>query len=109
MIEALSFIATELHQAIGPLANPAAPAETKNGALAKIHGRLGRLERMLADAPFLTGDDFTIADAYGFAILGSLQHFGVPLGDFPQVGAFQGRVAQRPATVAMLRAEGLIP
>ena len=109
VIELQAYVSTELHQSIGPLVNPVSGDDAKAAAVAKIQGRLGRLERLLADMPFLTGPEFTIADAYAFAILGALRHFSVPMDQFSQIGAFAGRVGGRPATVAMLRAEGLMP
>lgn len=109
VIELLSFISTEIHQKIGPLLPYNTDEAAKAAALDKINKRLVRLEGLLAAEPFLTGENFTIADAYAFAIFGALQHFKVPLDSFPNIGQFVGRVAGRPSTQAMLKAEGLIP
>lgn len=108
VVELLSYLSSELHQKLGPLLNPAIDAAARAAVHAKIHSRLGRLEGLLADAAFLTGADFTIADAYALAILGACQHFGVPLGGFPKVGAYLQRLAARPSVLTMLKEEGLL-
>ncbi len=54
------------------------------------------------------GDDFTVADAYLFTVLGWGKYVGVDLAPWPTLTAYLGRVAARPAVQAALKAEGLV-
>ena len=102
----LTFIGTELHKGFGPLFNPAITPEARGAALANLARKLGLIDRVLAEAgPYLTGPDFTIADAYLFAIQGWAPMFGIDLAPFPHLAAFSRHVADRPAVAAALEAE----
>ena len=79
---------------------------------AKARENIGRqmvwLENLLADGrPFLTGANFTVADAYAFVVANWSPRVGVDLARWPNIAAFVQRVAQRPATAQAMQAEGL--
>ena len=102
----LVFIATELHKGFGPLFNPGIAPEARAAAVATLERKLGLVERVLAEGgPFLTGADFTVADAYLFVIQGWAPKFGIDIAAFPHLAAFARRVAERPAVQAALEAE----
>lgn len=103
----LNFIGTELHKNFSPFFNPAAPDEMKAIARANIERRLGYLNEQLEGRPHLLGEDFTVADAYLFTVLGWTQVIGLDLSPWARVAAFQARVAARPAVQRTLKAEGL--
>ena len=65
------------------------------------------LSKQLEGKAFLTGDGFTVADGYLFTVLGWTKHVGIDLAKWPVLTAYVGRVAQRPAVQAALKAEGL--
>ena len=69
MIEWLTFIATELHKAYSPLFDPALPEPVRGWLVVRIIRRLDFLESALTGREHLSGDSFTIADAYAFTIL----------------------------------------
>ncbi|MGQ0532756.1 MAG: glutathione S-transferase C-terminal domain-containing protein [Caulobacteraceae bacterium] len=46
---------------------------------------------------YLTGKDFTIADACAFSLLNWLQFVGIDLSRWPRLSAYVRRVAARPA------------
>ena len=75
---------------------------------ALVDKRLDWLAGQLAD-PYLTGDRFTVADAYLFVCLNWSPWNGVDLARRPALDAFHGAVAARPAVRAALAAEGLVP
>ena len=53
------------------------------------------------------GDTFTVADGYLFTLLGWAPLVGIDLAAWPALVAYRARIAQRPAVVAALAAEGL--
>lgn len=102
----LTFIGTELHKAFGPLFRNA-PAEWKQVVLATLHQRLAYTDQQLAGKRFLTGDTFTIADAYLFTVLGWSKFVGLDLTPYAHLTAFQAAVAARPSVQQALKGEGL--
>jgi glutathione S-transferase len=104
----LNFISAELHKAFGPLFNPALAPEAREAAVANLHRKLAIVEAALADGrSFLTGSDFTVADAYLFVVLSWAPHLGIDLTPWPRLGAFSRRVSTRAAVQAAMAAEGL--
>ena len=57
----------------------------------------GVLERRLGEAPYLAGDDYTIADIATFPWLRSHERQGVDLADYPNVKRWFDEIAARPA------------
>ncbi|MFN6952511.1 MAG: glutathione transferase GstA [Albidovulum sp.] len=107
--EILTYINSELHPAFGPLFNPAADEATKAAARRTVASRLGWLEARLADGrTYLTGANFTIADAYAFVVTNWANFTGIALDAWPKLRDYMARVAARPATQATMQAEGLI-
>jgi len=108
LMEWLNFIATELHKQFGPLWYPTTPEATKEAQKAKLATRFDLLAKTLAAQPYLTGQAFTIADAYLFTILNWAPMLKVDLSPWPALQQFQARVAARPAVHRVLVAEGLV-
>jgi glutathione S-transferase len=104
----LNFISTELHKGFGALFNPAFPEEAKAIVRAQLERRINEAERRLAGKPYVMGEDFSVADAYLFTVLGWGKYVGLDLAPWPGLGAYLGRVAARPAVQAALKAEGLV-
>jgi glutathione S-transferase len=107
-LEALNFIATELHKGFGPLWNKALPAEAREAGVANLARKFAYLDRLLATQAYLAGDSFTAADAYGYTILRWTGAHSIDMSPWPNVVAFMQRIAERPAAQAALRHEGLI-
>ena len=104
----LNFISTELHKTYSPLFNPATPAETRQERKDHLRKRYAYIEGLLVGRPFLLGDEFSIADAYLYTVTNWSRVAKVDLTEFPDLLAFQKRVAARPAVQAALKAEGLL-
>ena len=103
----LNFISAELHKPMVMLMLPAyAPARAAVAVL--VDKRLDWLAGALA-GPYLTGDRFTVADAYLFVCLNWSPWNGVDLARRPALQAFMAQVAARPGVQAALAAEGLAP
>jgi len=108
MIEWLTFIATELHKNMGGLFVPGLPDATRTMIEQRLTARLGLIEQQLADHTWLTGEQFTVADAYLFTVASWAKWVKFDLSPWPQLAAYLARVAARPAVQAALKAEGLI-
>jgi glutathione S-transferase len=106
--EMLNFTGTELHIAFGPLFNAASTDAQKEAARQAVAGKLDWLEARLEDGrAHLTGEAFTIADAYAFVVTNWANFTGIALSRWPRISAFMARVGARPAVQRVLKAEGL--
>ena len=106
--EWLNFIGTELHKTLGALFNPSISAEAKAKTIDTFGKRLGFVEKALQGKDFLTGENFSVADAYLFTIVNWAPKLSIDISPWPTVAEFQKRVASRPAVQKTLKAEGLI-
>ena len=104
--EWLSFINSEVHKAFSPLFSSEATEETKTYARNYLAKRLAYLEGALGDNKYVMGDQFTVADAYLFTVLGWAAHVGVDIG--PKLKSYVDRVRARPQVIEAMTAEGLI-
>jgi glutathione S-transferase len=108
LMQWLNFITTELHKGFAPLFNPQAPEEWKAVATAQLARRLSSVSQQLEGKDWLLGNDFTVADAYLFTVLGWGRYVGIELERWPVLKAYQDRVFMRPAVQSTLKAEGLL-
>lgn len=107
MQELLNFVGTELHKNFGPFFNPATPDATKASLAQTLAKRYAWVDERLEGKDYLTGSQFTVADAYLFTITNWANFVKFDLKDYPNVRAFQARVAARPKVQETLKAEGL--
>lgn len=105
--EWLSYINSELHKSFSPLFNPATSAEVQAESVAYLNKRFALIESSLTGKSYLLGDRFSVADAYLFTVTNWAAFVKLDLSAFPNLLAFQKRVAARPAVKASLVAEGL--
>lgn len=103
----LAFISTELHKIFGPFFKPGTPEDTRATSRDHLTRRIGYLDGRLQGKTFLTGETFTVADAYLWTILGWAKYADLDLSAFPNVQRFLGAVAARPAVQQSLREQGL--
>ena len=107
-MEWLAFISSELHKQFGPLFQPDTPESQRAVQRGKIGDRLTYVDTVLGDRAFLMGEAFTVADAYLFVMTQWCGKFGIDLAMWPNVDAFESRVAHRPAVEAAMSAEGIL-
>jgi glutathione S-transferase len=105
--EWLNFITSEIHKSFSPLFNKAASRDWKDAVTANLRRRFDWLQTQLAARKYLTGDTFTVADAYLFTVLRWATPVGIDLGQWPALKAYHGRIAERPKVEEALKAEGL--
>jgi glutathione S-transferase len=103
MAETLNFITTEIHGAFSPLWNPNIAAAHKADVLAKVGKAFSRLEAMLGDQSYLSGDRFSVADAYAFVTTGWGGVFDMEFEAWPVLLAYRERIAARPSVQQALR------
>jgi glutathione S-transferase len=108
LTEWLAYINSELHKSFSPLFVPNASEDMKQYARANLVRRLGWLAERLGSKPYLMGERFTVADAYLFVVLSWAAHVALDLSPWPNLKAFQERIAARPHVVEALTSEGLI-
>lgn len=105
--ELLNYVGTELHKNFGPFFNPTTPDATKASLVQTLAKRYAWVDEKLEGKDYLTGSQFTVADAYLFTITNWANFVKFDLKDYPNVRAFQARVAARPKVQETLKAEGL--
>jgi len=105
--EWLNYITSEVHKTFSPLFNPAADDNVKAYAKLNIEKRFEWLNKQLAGKQYLTGNQFTIADAYLYVVANWSNFVGIDLGRWPDLKDFQDRVAARPKVKEAMEAEGL--
>jgi glutathione S-transferase len=108
LVEWLAFISTEIHKSFSPLFRDDAHDEVKQYARKLLGGRLDYLNRAIGNRPFLMGEQFTVADAYAFTVLGWGRFVNVDLGQWPQLQRHSERVGARPQVIEALKSEGLL-
>ena len=104
----LNFIGTELHKGFAPLFNPATPADYKPMVIEKLLSRLKWVDEQLAGKQYLMGDAFSVADPYLFNVTNWAPLVKVDISGFSNIATYRAHLAQRPAVLTAMRAEGLI-
>ena len=106
--EWLTFIGMELHRTFSPLFNPNMPEEGKKIFRTRLASRLQWLDTELDGKPFLTGESFSVADAYLFTVTSWSKPMAIDMTPYPHLLAWRERIAARPAVQEAMRAEGLL-
>jgi glutathione S-transferase len=106
--EMLGYINSEIHKTYSPLFNPNTKPEQAEERKEYLKKRYKYVDEQLAGREYLVGNKFTAADAYLFTVTNWAQHVKLDLSGFPNLLAFQKRVAARPAVQQALREEGLL-
>lgn len=107
--EWLNFITSEIHAGSTPLFNKDLSETVQNFFRTKLSRRFDFIETSLARQDYLTGDRFTVADAYLFTVLGWMEGFGIDLSRWPLMDAYRRRIELRPSVAAALEREAAIP
>lgn len=108
VLEWLSFVSSELHRRYTPLFDAGLSDDYRATVLKRLHHRFDIVEKHLSERPYLTGDTFSVADAYCFTILNWAEYVNVDMTPWPVLRDYHVRVAQRPGVQEAMRAEGLI-
>jgi glutathione S-transferase len=111
----LSFVAADLHKSVGALFQLALYENDKTVqeavrkiAMPRAASALKYLDTRLNGRSYIMGDHFTVIDSYAFIVASWTKHLNVSLVPYPNISAYLGRVAARPAVAKVLQAEGLL-
>lgn len=103
--ESLFYIASEVHQAFGPLFHPESPEQDAK-ARAKLFTRLDFVESRFVDGrDYLLGSKISVADFYLFVVVRWSAHLNIDLQRWPQLEHFVLRMGERPSVQAALATE----
>jgi glutathione S-transferase len=83
------------------------PEEVKAKQRDKLGQRFDWISTQLEGKDYLTGAQFTVADAYLFTVLRWGQWTGIDIAKWPVLQQYQARVEARPKVREALVAEGL--
>ena len=108
VMEWQSYVSTELHKSFTPLFHNDLDDNAKATLAALLRDKMEWLDAQLQHGPYLTGEQFTAADAYLFVVLGWAKFVKLDISDLARLQAFLRRVAARPSVQAAMRAEGLL-
>jgi glutathione S-transferase len=106
--EWLNYIATEIHKGFSPLWSDKTPETMKVIVKENLFKKFDFLNKRLTDSQFLTGSQFSAADAYLFTILNWTNFLKIDISKWSAFTAVMKRVTERPAVQTVLKAEGLL-
>ncbi|MBA2404327.1 MAG: glutathione transferase GstA [Bdellovibrionales bacterium] len=113
-LEWLNFVATEIHKNFSPLFGADrmfktvdTQTEVRAAFKAVLNDKIKFVSEKLGNNDFLTGKQFTIADAYMFTCLNWSKHVGLDLSAYSNVNSFMNRVSERPAVMRAMKEQGM--
>ncbi|MEH6836411.1 MULTISPECIES: glutathione binding-like protein [Falsihalocynthiibacter] len=76
----------------------------------KLHQRLAIMDNRLADNEYLLGAEYSVADAYAFAILNWIPAFGleINLSEYKNLTPYLDKIRNRDAVQTAMKEEGLL-
>ena len=114
-LEWMNFIATDIHKNFSPLFSAdytykttEVQNEVKAAFTKALTDKFNFLAEKLGQNDYLTGNQFTIADAYLFTCLTWTKYVGMGLNNWANLNTFVKRVSERPAVMRAMKEEGLI-
>ncbi len=103
----LNYIATELHKSFSPLFQHETPDACQALLRTQLEARFRYVDEQLREKQWLMGLRFTVADAYLFVMTRWAKALKLEIDQLTDLQNWFTRVAQRPAVIAALKAEGL--
>ncbi len=105
--ETLNHLGTDIHRGFSPLFVRATPPATREERTASLRRHYAVLDKQLAGRKYLLGDDYSVADAYLFAMTRWAELIKLDLSEFTHVQSHLKSIAARPAVKAAMDAQGL--
>jgi glutathione S-transferase len=107
VMEWQNYVTAELHKSFSPLFSSAYDEGAKELFRAALRKKYEYVASKLQGKDYLTGANFTAADAYLFVVTNWAGKVGLSIKDLSSVQTFMHRVYERDAVQAALKAEGL--
>jgi len=109
VMEWQNYVTSELHKSFSPLfGNPGVDDAAKPHFAAALQRKFKWVSDQLKGKKYLTGDKFTAADAYMFAVASWAKYVNLDLSEHVHLQDYLKRVADRPAVKQAMQAEGLL-
>ncbi len=113
--QSLNFLTSEIHQGFHAVFYAGISGRYGEASKQKLTRRYAWLDQLLGSSPFVQGENFTVADAYLFALTGWAKaswittyiNSGFSVEDFAHIQAWYERIRARPAVQKSLVEEGL--
>jgi len=103
-----SYITSELHKSFSALFNADLDASAKKIYNAALQKKYTWVSEQLRGKQYLTGDTFTVADAYLFVVTNWAVHVDLDLSANSELQSFMKQVLARPAVREAMEVEGLL-
>lgn len=106
VLEWINYISTELHKGIGILFNPAITDDLRNNIfIPLIKSKLKYVNNHLQHHTYLSGDHFTLPDAYLFVMLRWAAYFKLDLKEWSNLSRYFTELSGRPSIKQSLKQE----
>lgn len=105
VLEWQAYVSSEMHKVFSPLFNPRLDPVAKRVFVDELRRKFLWIDTQLSERAYLTGAQFTLADAYLFVVAGWSRLVGLNLADLPHLQAWLAGIAARPAVRDALQAE----
>lgn len=108
ILEWVNFVTTELHKNFGVLFKPQYPEEMKKDVqIPLLQQKFAYVDKQLSKTKYLTGDQFSLPDAYLFVMLMWSIHLKVDLKNLSHLTQFFNTMLERPSVKKSLEEEGI--
>jgi glutathione S-transferase len=107
VMEWQNYVTSELHKSFTPLFNPAVDAAGKALFRKILRDKYEWVNASVAGRLYVTGDTFTVADAYLFTVTSWAAHVDLDLSRLASLQQFMRRVLARDTVRDAFKAEGL--
>ena len=97
------------YRSVNPLFYKGMPEEGRDVFRTRLRARFTHLDRHLSSNECVMGRDYWVADAHFFVVSNWASWVDFDLSPYSAVLAHRQRVGSRPAVIAALEAEGLVP
>jgi glutathione S-transferase len=107
VMEWQNFITSDLHKTYSVLFSPALSAQAKATFAEALQKKYALIDAQLAQSLYLSGPDFSAADAYLFAVTRWAPFVNLDLGRLTNLTAYMETIAVRASVREAMKAEGL--
>lgn len=108
VLEWLNYVATELHKNFGPIFNSDIPQEIKNNfAIPLLKKKFTFIDKHLQNHKLLSGEHFTLPDAYLFVMLLWAAKLKIDLSELSNISLYFNDLKKRDSILRSLQDEGI--
>jgi len=106
----LNFFASEMHKGgFSPLFYKGVPEDGRDVFRTRLMNRFSHVDGHLSSNEYVMGSEYSVADVHLFVVSNWAGWVNFDLSPYRALLAYRERVGSRPAVIAALKAEGLVP